>query len=128
MGDKVLFKKYALLLTFAIFACLVQAMEVTVGNYRYLLSTDKKEATILSCMSKPDTLDIPEYVTYNDVRCTVRKIAVGAFPANGSTVKLSIPNSIVTIESGAFGSFSALRDIYVGSGVDSLSVVMSDRD
>lgn len=121
MGDKVLFKKYALLLIFAISACLVQAVEVTIGNYRCLLSTDKKEATILSCMSKPDTLDIPEYVMYNDVRYTVRKIAIGAFPANESTVKLSIPNSVEIIESGAFGDFSALRDIYVGSGVDSLS-------
>lgn len=114
-------KMYALLLIFTIVANTLNAVEITIDNMRFLLSTDNKEATLLSCTYEPDTLDIPEWVLYKDVKYSVKKIASGAFPDNNTTIKLSVPNSVVTIESNAFGSFSALRDIFVGHGVDSLS-------
>lgn len=121
MKNLFLSKKHLLILLFTFASSAINATEVVVNNIRYLLSSENKTATILACNYNPDTLDIPEYIEYNYAKYTVKKIASGAFPDNSSTVKLSIPNSVVTIESGAFGKFSALRDIFVGSGVDSIS-------
>ncbi|MBO7074763.1 MAG: leucine-rich repeat protein [Bacteroidales bacterium] len=95
----------------------------TIGNLRYSLNTQKHVAQVIGRSSgyNSGNLVIPSSVTYNKVDYNVTSIGYHAFYlCDGFTGSLTIPNSVTSIENGAFCWCSALTSLTIPNSVISI--------
>ena len=118
-------KKLSLLLILTLLSTLTaSAYDAKVGGIYYILHTGSKEATVtyysLNFMDnnnayKGDVI-IPETIRYNGVKYDVTSIGQKAF-SFGSITSVTIPNSVTSIEEGAFSNISKLKSITLPNSV-----------
>lgn len=66
------------------------------------------------------TIRIPDLVNYHDFSYSVTGIGVCAFEDCNDLISITIPNSVISIETNAFSGCSELKNITIGSSVKSI--------
>lgn len=80
-----------------------------------------REVSVVGAVDKEtlDKADIPEAVRIDNVRYAVTRIGDFAFKENSKLTEVNIPNSITTIQQGAF-YFSPLKSVTIPASVNSI--------
>ena len=97
-------KRNLLLLLAALLPMVTHAVPVMIDGIWYNLNTDTKQAEVTSNPDKyTGAVSIPASVTYDEIAYSVTSIGRQAFKGNKGLNSISIPESVKTMGSNAFG-------------------------
>lgn len=98
----------------------VLAEEVEIGDYKYNISVEDKEANILKYLGDDEEVTIPSKVAYNGEECDITYICGYAFEQCANLKVVKIPDGDIKLFCNAFYGCLALEVVYIGKDVSGL--------
>ena len=118
-------KRLCSLLLLALLPLLASAYDAEIDGIYYNLDSNKKQAEVTylttdSSIKKyvyTGTVNIPEFVTYDNITYRVTSIGIQAFSNSFELTSVTIPNSVTSIGHYAFSNCSGMTSVTIGNSV-----------
>lgn len=124
MKNSLFLKRACLSVLFVLFACAVMAQTFTVDDLNYQVNPDGASVTLtghVNGYNAQGELNIPASVSYGGTDYAVTNIGNSAFMYYFYLTSLTIPNSVTTIEDGAFAYCSGFTgDLIIPNSVTTI--------
>ena len=93
--------------------------EIFLNGFQYIV-IDNGSVAVWNCYNNQDTVIIPEFVMYNNVKYTVVAIDGGAFMGKDYIVSVIIPNTVTSIGQSAFQDCENLSSVVMPNSITNI--------
>lgn len=100
-------------------AIVLAQQEIFLNGFQYIV-IDNGSVAVWNCYNNQDTVIIPEFVMYNNVKYTVVEIAGGAFMGKDYIVSVIIPNTVTSIGQSAFQDCENLSSVVMPNSITNI--------
>ena len=118
-------KKLTFLFLLAVLPLMASAYDAKIDGIYYNLDSNKKQAEVTYLTTDysikqyvyTGTVNIPEFVTYDNITYKVTSIGMQAFSSSFELTSVTIPNSVTSIGHYAFSNCSGMTSVTIGNSV-----------
>ena len=100
-------------------AIVLAQQEIFLNGFQYIV-IDNGSVAVWNCYNNQDTVIIPEFVMYNNVKYTVVEIAGEAFMGKDYIVSVIIPNTVTSIGQSAFQDCENLSSVVMPNSITNI--------